>query len=318
MISVVMSAYNASEFIAEAIESVLNQTFQQLELIVVDDGSTDNTVEIIRCYLELDQRVKLIQNTHVGICHARNTGIQASKYPWIAILDADDIALKDRFETQIKAASSNPKVVVWGSYIQHINTKGEILTLQKQGPTSEEEYHNLIKSKELPFVVHSTVMLKKEILLQAGLYDLKFPLAQDLELISRMALYGPILAIPKPLVLYRVHSQSASMQKFFTQQLYARWIIARHQARLVDTKIPEYEDFIAQESQKSLLLRWSQDLRLAGQFWYRKAGLSIADQQYLQGSVYLTMAIALHPSYSVPRVWKQRFSKEARQSLKKL
>jgi GT2 family glycosyltransferase len=315
MISTVMAAYNASEFIALAIESILNQTFTNFELIVIDDGSIDNTVEIVKHYIELDQRVRLIQNEHTGVCQARNTGIKHSKYPWIAIMDADDISLPQRFEKQINAAKANPEVVAWGTYVQHISPTGKVLTLQKQGPTSQEEYHNLMKEKGIPFVVHSTSLIKKEALLAIGGYDSQFPVSQDFEMMSRLADYGPIIALPEPLVLYRVHSQSASMQKFYLQQSLTRWIIARHQARLAGTSLPELSQFTAEENKQPLLLRLIQKVRLAGQFNYRMAGLLLANKQYLQAGFHLFMAILLNPLYSLPRLWKQRFSQEARRYL---
>ncbi len=131
MITVIMAAYNAANFIAYAIESILNQSFANWELIVIDDGSTDNTIEIIKNYIQLDQRVRLIQSQHIGVCQARNIGIQSAKYSWIAIMDADDIALPQRLEKQINAAIANPDVVAWGSYVQHISPTGNILSLQK-------------------------------------------------------------------------------------------------------------------------------------------------------------------------------------------
>ncbi|BAZ32363.1 putative glycosyl transferase [Cylindrospermum sp. NIES-4074] len=315
MISIVMAAYNASEYIALAIESILNQTFSEFELIVIDDGSTDNTVKIVEHYIELDQRVRLIQNNHTGVCHARNTGIQSSKYSWIAIMDADDISLPQRLEKQINAAKANPEVVAWGTYVQHMSSTGDILSLQKQGPISQEEYHSLMNDGEIPFIIHPTTMMKKDVFLKVGAYDSQFPLAQDLELMSRMAHQGIIIAIPEPLVWYRVHSQSASMQKFFSQQFFTRWIIARHQARLAGTGLPELNQFIAEEKKQSILLRLAQQIGIVGRFNYRMAGLLLANKQYLQGGFYLCMAIVFHPSYSLPRLWKQRFSQEARRYL---
>ncbi len=165
---------------------------------------------------------------------------------------------------------------------------------------------------EIPFIIHPTTMMKKEIFLAAGAYDLRFPVGQDFELISRIIHYERVIAIPEPLVWYRVHSQSSSMQKFFTQQLLSRWTIARHQARLVGNSLPELNKFITEEKQQSLWSLWIRNIKLFGQFNYRKAGLFIANKQYLNGLFYLTLAILVNPNYSVRRIWQQRLSPEAR------
>jgi len=314
-ISVLMPAYNASVFIAPAIESILNQTFQDFELIIVDDGSTDNTVDIIKSYIDLDKRIKIIQIGHAGICHALNIGIQESKYSWIARMDADDVALPRRLEKQINAAQANPQVVIWGSYVQHISSTGQVLSLQKHGPITEEEYCSLIREGEIPYVPHPTMLIRKDVLLKAGGYDPQFTVTQDLDLVSRMSEHGPILVVPEPLLLYRVHRQAASMQKFFLQQLFVRCIVARHQARIAGVEIPEVEQVIEAEKKQPLLARFTKDLRLLGQFWYRKAGLLVSEKRYLRAACYLTMTFVVNPTYSVPRIWKQRLSPKARRCL---
>jgi len=312
MISVVMPAYNASKFIAQAIESILKQTFHDFELIVVDDGSADNTIKIVNHYIKLDKRVRLIQNNHSGICQALNTGIQAAKYPWIARMDADDIALPERFEKQMKAANTYPNVVVWGSYVQHINSQGEILSLQAVGPLTEEESYSLIQKGDIPYVIHPTWIIKKEIFWQAGFYDPKFPLAQDVEIMSRIAHYGSIVVIPEPLLLYRVHSQSSSMKKFFAQLRMMEWAIARHKARLAGTQIPDFNQFIAQEKQQPIWLRLTRNITKFTRYCYRKAGLLVADKHHLQAVFYLGICLVCNPAYGISRLWAQKMSPTAR------
>ena len=316
MISVVMPAYNASIFIAEAIESILNQTSQEFELLIIDDGSIDDTIEIVNRYCGQDQRVRLIQIDHAGISHARNVGTQTSSYPWIAVMDADDIALPKRLEVQIAAAEARPNVVAWGTYAHHISSTGTLLSLQQQGPTMEEDYEQLIRCGEIPFIIHPTALIKKEILVEIGGYSSKFPLAVDFELFSRIIHRGSVLALPEPLLLYRVHEGSASMQKFFRQQFFARYIVARHQTQLAGTRLPEIEEFTQHEKDLPLISKLDQRLRLGGQFLYRKAGLHIAEKHYCRGAFCLSMAIVANPTYAVPRVWNQKLSPDARQTLK--
>ena len=315
MISVIMAAYNAGNFIAPAIESILNQTYQDFEFIIIDDGSTDNTLEIIKFYLEKDSRIRVIQSNHLGACCARNLGIRESKYPWIAVMDADDIAMPERFEKQINAAKVNPKVVVWGTYANHISATGEVLSLVRQGVVNEKEFYDRWQEGHIPFVIHPTALINKEIFLKVGGYAKGFYPTEDFELFERMGNYGSIVAIPEPLLLYRVHSQSASMTKFFTQKILARYVFARHRNRIAGQQEPELNQFIEEYKRQPLFSRLKRDIFTLGQFWYRKAGLFFAEKQYIQASLYLSMAIASNPLYSIPRVWKQKLSPRTRELL---
>ncbi|MBW4575402.1 MAG: glycosyltransferase family 2 protein [Aphanothece sp. CMT-3BRIN-NPC111] len=316
MISVVIPAYNASKFIEPAIESILKQTFQEFEVIVVDDGSTDNTLEILKRYSEQDARVRVIQCEHGGLSRALNRGIGEAKYPWIARMDADDIALPERFQKQIDAAATNPHVVAWGTYAHHINSKGKILSLARSGTTTEKEFNDLRSNGHLVQLIHPTVLLKKEVLLKIGGYKTEFEPVEELELFDRMAEYGPTLAIPEPLLLYRVHSGSVSMQRFFFQRLLMRYVVARHRSRLAGHEELSFEQFLQDYQQQPLLSRLKRHLKTSGMFCYRKAGLSFGEGEYLQACFYLSLSAALNPGYSLARVWNQVFSPKTQRWLK--
>jgi GT2 family glycosyltransferase len=315
MISAIMAAYNVNDFIAPAIESILNQTYPEFELIIIDDGSTDTTLETIKLYVKKDHRIRLIQSEHLGAPSARNLGINEAKYSWIAIMDADDVALPERFERQIEATKTNPKVVVWGTYAHHISSTGEIISVVRQGVVNKEDFYESWHGGHIPFVINPTALLKKNVLLAAGGYDPKYQFVEDLDLFARMANYGPILAIPEPLLLYRIHSKSESMQKFFKQKQLARYIVARHRSHISGEKEPDLDQFTLDYQQQPLLPKIERQVRTLGQFWYRSAGLYFAEKNYLQAGWYLLIAIASNPSYSIPRVWKQKLSPKTRQSL---
>lgn len=317
MISVVMATYNSSKFVAETIESVLNQTYRRFEFIIVDDGSTDNTLEIIQHYLEKDDRIKLIAGEHRGASQARIAAIEVAKYSWIAIIDHDDVALPERFEKQIQAAQEKPHVVAWGSAIYHINAKGEILSVSTQGPTTEEEFYKVRREGHAVNLYHPTALINKETLLKAGGYRPEFFPADDIELFDRMADYGPILVLSEPLLLYRVHSHSTTMHRFFLQRNIMRYVRARHSARLAEKKNLSFEDFLAERRQWHWFRRLRKYLVTLGLFYYRKAGFFFGDKKYLQSAFYLGMSAILNPQYSIPRLWIQVFSTKARQLIEK-
>lgn len=310
MISVVMPAYNASKFIHEAIKSVLNQTYTDFECIIINDASTDNTLEIINHYAKIDHRIKVLHSEqNMGCTRAIMWGIEEAKYQWIARMDADDICLPKRFQKQIEAANKNPKVIVWGTYVNHINSQGQILgTGLSTGAKTEKEFYERMNNGKLISLYHPTWLINKNFLLKAGGYDSTIEAAQDFELLSRLSYYGPLLVIPEPLLLYRVHSQSVSMQKFFLQQVITKFVYARHAARQSGKLEPNLKDFMDSENQQNLILSLQNKILTLSKFWYRKAGLFIADKKYVQGIYFLLLSIIARPSYAVPRIWEQKMS----------
>ncbi len=322
MISVIMAAYNSSKYIGFAIESVLNQTFREFELLIVDDHSTDNTLEVAKQYAEQDHRIQVLQTEkNSGASSARNVAIRAAKYPWLAIMDSDDIAQPERFEKQMNAAQGKPHVVAWGTYARHISSKGKVLSFVQQGATTEDEFYKSWTEGHIPFVIHPSTLINKEIFEKAGGYiesleNYSLTPAEDFELIARLANFGPILVIPEPLLLYRVHSSSQSMQKFFWQKKVARYVVTRHRAKLAGNEEPLLSQFLKEYDSQPVRARLAQQLRTLGQFWYRKAGLLFADQDYIQACFYLGIAITANPSYSIPRLWNQKLSPKTRMSIR--
>src|SRR5688500_13291621 len=143
MISVVMPVFNGQRFLAQAMDSLLAQTFRDFEVVAVDDGSTDKSPEILRRYAKADSRVRVIHGDHAGISAALNRGIEASTHEWIARIDADDVAAPERFARQIAAAKASPNVVVWGTFAQHVDAAGKVLGISRTGPTSEAAFRKL-------------------------------------------------------------------------------------------------------------------------------------------------------------------------------
>jgi glycosyltransferase involved in cell wall biosynthesis len=315
MISIVLPAYNAAKFIKPAVESILQQTFREFELIVVDDGSTDNTLELLEEFVQQDSRVRVIQSQHGGLSQALNQGIAAAHYAWIGRMDADDVALPDRLQKQMDAVAANPQVVAWGTYAYHINSRDRVLGIAKTGPTTEQEFHEQRDRGDLVQLIHPTVLLKKEVLVAVGGYKSNFEPVEELELFDRMAAYGPTLAIPEPLLRYRIHSSSVSMQRFFFQRVLMRYVVARHRARLAGQAELSYEQFLQDYQHQPLLSRWQRKIKTAGMFCYRKAGLSLGEENRVQAIFYLGLATTLHPTYTIPRLWNQVLAPQTRQQL---
>jgi len=210
MISVVMPAYNAQAYIAETLDSILAQTMRDFEIIVVDDGSSDDTVAIVKNYIAKDARIRLIQNEHGRQSKARNTAIEVAQYKWIAPVDADDILLPTRFEKQLQAAEKQPDVVAWATYSQHITSDGRRYSIRHDPPTTIEEFEAMQAEGKLVIVPNSSCLLRKDVVEAIGGYDSRYDSLEDVEILIRMAEHGPILVVPEVLMLYRMHFSSTT------------------------------------------------------------------------------------------------------------
>lgn len=158
IISVIMSAYNAESIIADAIESILEQTFKNYELILIDDGSTDKTLEIIEEFARNEKRIKIISHKNRGLTRSLNRGLQEAKGKYIARQDADDYAYPQRLEQQIELMENNPDIVLCGSNCDNEFSDG---TISEWGYKTEESLKNSLSYKT-PFA-HSTALFRTDL-----------------------------------------------------------------------------------------------------------------------------------------------------------
>jgi glycosyltransferase involved in cell wall biosynthesis len=312
MISVVMPAYNCERFIGEAIESILTQTLKELELIVVDDGSTDGTRARIVGYARRDSRLRMLATGHGGPSQALNLGIEHARYPWLAVMHADDVSLPNRLATQLKAARELPRVIAWGAYAHHVNGSGRRLGLSSVGPITENEFQDMRMRGQVVHLIHPTVMMRKEAVDEVGRYDPAFDGSEDLELFDRLATLGPLLAVPEPLVLYRIHRSSVSMQRFLRMRVYTRYVRARHRARLAGEPLPSWNAFLRDYEAARIFTRLRRQADDLSQYSYRRAAVAYAEGRYLSSLAHYGVSTCLNPRYALRRAWNQKFSQEAR------
>ena len=206
-ISVVMSAYNEEKYISEAIDSILNQTFQDFEFIIIDDFSTDNTAKIIKSYN--DKRIKFLQNKkNLGLIKSLNLGLDTASGKYIARMDADDISIVNRFEKQIEFLDNNPDYILCGTWIDFFTS----LKRKNDGHHKPEiTYLDLLRGW---CINHPTVMFKNTNLR----YDENYPVAEDYEMWSKMIHYGKIHNIQENLLKYRWHDNNQSQLHADIQQ----------------------------------------------------------------------------------------------------
>lgn len=197
-VSVVMAAHNAAEYIGESIDSVLAQTLSDFELVVVDDGSTDDTADVVRAFT--DPRVRLISVArNGGAAAARNLGMRSARSDLIAILDADDIAYPERLARQVAYLSDHPECSLLGSTFDRIDAAGAMLgTVHSPCDTALIRYRLLTGN----VIAHSSVMLRRDDALAAGGYPEQFRNSQDYALWAAMAPLSEVAQLPEVLIAY--------------------------------------------------------------------------------------------------------------------
>lgn len=208
LISVVMSAYNIEKYIRAAIESILNQTFEKFEFIIMNNGSTDKTLDIIKSFKKKDSRIKVVNNdTTLIAALSLNKGISIASSNIIARMDGDDIALPNRLELQYKLINSSPNIAVVGSNIIIMDKDENEMSIRGYPDTDEKLKRCLFKYS--PFA-HPVVMFRKNMFEEVGGYDPKYLSTEDLDLWFKLGSKYKFASIKKPLLKYRISETSSS------------------------------------------------------------------------------------------------------------
>lgn len=216
LVSVIMSNYNTlEEFLRPAIESILNQTYQNFEFIIIDDCSTDDSLSIIESYT--DKRIKIIKNeVNLGITKSLNKGLREAKGEFVARMDADDISLETRFEKQIEFLKNHPGHIVCGTGVELIGdweTKHSNKFIYRTIPTKDEFRIHLLFGN-CPNIVHPTAMFNHKLLLKHNIiYNENYPLAQDYRMWVSCSEVAECANIQETLLYYRVHGKAVSNDK---------------------------------------------------------------------------------------------------------
>lgn len=208
-----MPVYNSEAYLNEAIDSILSQTFRDFEFIIIDDASTDNSIEIVKSYH--DPRIILIEKAvNSGYTESLNMGIKISSGEYIARMDSDDISVPDRFEKQVEFLKHNPTVLLCGTKVELFPKAGVYIT-----PSNPDDIK--IRLLDSNCIAHSSVMFrKKEIVTENHLsYCIEDEPAEDYNLWVKISQIGMLANIDEILLRYRVHEQQISFTKRDLQEL---------------------------------------------------------------------------------------------------
>ena len=221
IVSVVMPAYNVELYVEEAVRSILNQTFCDFEFIIVDDGSTDRTPEILRTFT--DPRIRLLFNEkNEGNYPARNRGCRLARGKYIAVMDADDVALPERLEKQVRFMEEYPEVLACGTAYRLMGENRSIVE-----PTEWVEIRYILMSTFC--MSHPTILFRADTMRQVGFYRTDSRYAEDYDLALRLARLGKIVNFPDILLERRRHQEQISSRYRIPQNAFAEKVQLRYQ-----------------------------------------------------------------------------------------
>jgi glycosyltransferase involved in cell wall biosynthesis len=203
-----MPVYNAARFLAEAVESILGQTFADFEFLIVDDGSTDRSLTILQRYAARDRRIRLTSRPNTGYTVALNGLLAQARGELLARMDADDVALPDRLARQVDYLRAHPHVVCVGSAVHLVDAAGRFLKSGHPG-LDHEEIQRQALAGDCP-LNHPSVMMRRAAVEAVGGYHPEFEPAEDLDLWLRLGEVGRLTNLPDVLMKYRQHPASFS------------------------------------------------------------------------------------------------------------
>jgi len=216
LVSILIPAYNAQRYIVEAVESMLRQTFTDFECIVVDDGSTDHTSQLLAELQRRDARVRPLRVPHGGIVDALNSGVDAARGALIARMDADDVASPDRLETQVRYMEEHPDVVALGSKVMLVDPFNSPLWEIDVKLEHQDIEAELLRGNGWA-LFHPTSVIRREAMMRIGRYRPEYQWSEDIDLFLRLAEVGKLANMPTATLRYRQHFSSVNRTKLELQ-----------------------------------------------------------------------------------------------------
>lgn len=303
-VSIIMPAYNVEKYIAASIESVMNQTFKNWELIIIDDGSTDGTADIVKSYIEKDDRIKYLYQENARQARARNNGISHAKGSLLAFLDSDDMWLPQKLEISLASFDLELYDLIFtNSYstdegiIDVLSTSFEVMNVKAREYYGKEALQSFIEFNRVPIL---TVLVKKSALEEVGLFDEYCVPAEDYDLWVRLLKNGSkFKSIDLPLSIYRVQESSSTASDRFATASVVKSIAKNFTSQ-------ELKELQVEQYLRKWLLRWID-------FSLNKTSISIFKRYVFQFNFSNKLIISLFLFHKF--MWFNRFKSQIKKAL---
>jgi glycosyltransferase involved in cell wall biosynthesis len=310
-VSVVMPIYNGERFVAETIESVLNQSLREIELIAVDDGSTDSSPDILAGYARRDSRVVVLRQNQAGVPTAANTGTRRAKYDLVARIDADDRMLPDRLERQLSFFERRPHLAVACSNCYFIDVSGKRIGQSSCSIDVEKGRRERRPSLFLE-LTHSTVMMRKKLFFEVGGYREDLFYGDDRHLWGLMATNGFSIECQNEfLTEYRLHGGALTMGMAEMQRELCTWIDLNIVRRLEGQPELSLGEFRLWEERQPFVRRMRERLNFKALHSFKKASRFYGERRYLKCAFSLAVAVSLNPTHIVDRAFSRIQNRDA-------
>lgn len=305
-VSVVMPTYNAERYLAQAIDSVLAQTYRDFEFIIVNDGSSDGTLEIAEAYARKDPRIRIVSQENQGGAASRNNGMAIAHGEWIAMMDADDVMLPNRLERQLAFLEENPDVAVASAFVYHIDDRNRIIGQNESEMIDRETLKRKLKNDAAFGFSHPAAILNKKAVQEVGGYRPQFEPCEDSDLWNRVAENGHTVLVQQEFLLkYRIHVNSVCALKVREQVETRRWMEESLRRRRRGEPEPTWEEYQEIRRQMSWLARFREYRANWGKVLYKTAVNGFVEGRYHVMIPTLLAAFVMTPRTVRIKVWSK-------------
>lgn len=301
IVTAIIPVYNGREHLAQAISGVLAQSVSDLELIVVDDGSTDGSLELARTLVSHDPRATVLTFDNGGVAVARNRGLELARGSYVAFLDQDDLWYPNKVARQLSILEEHNELAVVGCLMDYVGQRGQRLARTSQTPDPIDR-QAIRRALLLPFPL-SAALFRTEVLRASGgsrdYFGKGLATAADLELMAAAAHSGGVFCVREPLGGYRIHRKSVTARSHRTQIAAALYL----QAVLAEPGFEKHTPWASFEQSyhpNRLVRRMTRVI-----FHYRQAGLEALDHRWVHAAAHLASAAAMSPTYTLKRLFRQ-------------
>lgn len=308
LISVVMPVYNQEKYLAETIESVLNQSFKDFEFIILDDGSTDNSAQIIRQYAAKDERIVPFFQANTGKCVATNSLVAKARGKWCAFLDADDVMLPKRLEKQLGFHLEHPEIDASSSHCYYINKDSHLLGKQfYENLSTIKESRSALASNKIVNCSFTGMMVSTKAFKETGGLRSAFWPCEDYDFVNRFIEKGYLLVIIQDILMkYRIHPSAVTVREPFHILNKIGWVDHCTRSRRANKPEISFNEFLDLREKESWLFKLERMRFNYAQIFFRRAGMAMMSREYLNFSWQFLTASLLSPNLVLRKILNLR------------
>lgn len=305
-VSVLMPVRNGLPYLKEAIDSIVDQTFTDWEMVIVDNDSTDGSADYAEERARRDSRIAVYRNeADIGVPGSLNRGLALCKGEWIARMDGDDRALPMRFERQMAFMAANPDVKAVSCFAYYIDAAGRRVSRARHDLTSRKAFERYMATNTVIGLLHPGAFISRAELLAIGGYRTEYEPSEDIDLWNRLSERGPVLVVPEYLMDYRLHTGSVVSRILHREAATERWICnlkrewvdASMLARRAGKPEPTWDKFLGAWQSAPPWRRFHQNRRLLVEILSRTGREDLASGRRLRGLTKLAVSALLRPTH---------------------